>query len=361
MNRRSFLSLVSSLALASMVSGCESQSDLQIALLQGSLPIQLIASLQKQYQSLGIIDFKPQISIEEIYKILLELPQAKDNTSWDLMTLGDYWLKDAIKNNSIEPLELDKLSNWGNIPPRFQQLIIRDEEGNLSDNGKFWGAPYRWGYTMIAYRQDKFEALGWQPEDWEDLWRSNLEHRISLLNQPREIIGLILKKLGYSYNTKNINSIPQVAQEFQTLQQQVKFYDSINYLQPLIMGDTWLAVGWSTDILPIIKNHRNIKGIIPRSGTALWADVWVKPKSTPNQEEKLEKISELINFCWQETSAKQINLFTNGMSPLELNGKNNPKIPQMSPEIFAKSDFLEPLSPEELKQYQAILELRIEN
>lgn len=354
MNRRSFLYTISSLTLASMLSGCEKSSDLQVMLLQGSLPIQLITSLQKQ--GLGIIDFKLQSSIEDIYKLLLkEEEKDQKNTPSDLMTLGHYWLKDAISQNSIEPLELDKLSNWQHIPPRFQQLAHRDSEGKLTENGKLWGAPYRWGYTMIAYRQDKFEELGWQPEDWQDLWRSQLQGRISLLNQPREIIGLILKKLGHSYNTQDIKTIPEVATELKSLHQQVKFYDSTNYLQPLIMGDTWLAVGWSTDILPILPTYSNIKGIIARSGTALWADVWVKPKQDKNEANKLKRISELINFCWDSTSAKQINLFTNGMSPLELSGKTNPKIPKMSEELFAKSDFIEPLSPQDRQQYNDLL------
>lgn len=357
MNRRSFLWTISSLTLASMLSGCENQYDLQIALLQGSLPIQLITALQKQAQQLGIINFKPENSIEDIYKLLLKEQPEKDknNIDFDLMTLGHYWLKDAISKNSIAPLELDKLSNWDSIPPRFQQLVNRDSQGKLTDNGKLWGAPYRWGYTMIAYRQDKFEELGWQPQDWQDLWRSQLQGRISLLNQPREIIGLILKKLGHSYNTEDINSLPEVAKELKTLHPQVKFYDSTNYLQPLIMGDTWLAVGWSTDIIPVLETHSNIKGIIARSGTALWADVWVKPKQDKNEAEKIQKILELINFCWDTASAKQINLFTNGISPLELSPKTNPKIPRMSEEIFGKSDFIEPLSPQDLEQYHELL------
>lgn len=355
MNRRSFLWTISSLTLASILSGCENQNDLQVALLQGSIPIQLIVSLEKQ--ALGIINFKPQNSIEDIYKLLTKSEKEKNDSplDLDLITLGNYWLKDAISKNSIEPLELDKLSNWHRIPPRFQQLVNRDSQGKLTQKGQLWGAPYRWGYTMIAYRQDKFEELRWQPQDWQDLWRSQLQGRISLVNQPREIIGLILKKLGYSYNTEDINSIPEVATELKSLHQLVKFYDSTNYLQPLIMGDTWVAVGWSTDIIPVLETHSNIKGIIPRSGTALWADVWVKPKQDKNEEDKLKRISELINFCWDTASAKQINLFTNGISPLELSGKTNAKIPRMSEDIFAKSDFIEPLSPQNLQQYNELL------
>ena len=50
----------------------------------------------------------------------------------------------------------------------------------------------------ITRLKNKFEELGWKPKDWSDLWRTELRDRISLLDQPREVIGLTLKKMGFS-------------------------------------------------------------------------------------------------------------------------------------------------------------------
>ncbi|NCO76688.1 MAG: extracellular solute-binding protein, partial [Cyanobacteria bacterium] len=284
------------------------------------------------------------------------LPNFSDNKSTpnDLVTLGNYSLNLAIAEKLIEPLELNKLQNWQNIPQEFQNLTKRNEEGKLDNNGKIWGAAYRWGCVMIAYRNDKFASLGWQPQDWQDLWRQDITRQISLLNQPREVLGLILKKLGYSYNTENLNTISELKSEWIALQKQVKFYDDINYLQPLILGDTWLAVGWSTDILPIVEKYSNISAVIPKSGTSLWADIWVKPRQETNNPQQLEKIYDFIDFCWEEKSAKQINLFTNGVSPLKSPLKSNPKIPSMSSEVFAKSEFIDTLPELSIKQYQQL-------
>ncbi|MBL1209970.1 MAG: extracellular solute-binding protein, partial [Geminocystis sp. GBBB08] len=204
-----------------MLSGCEKNYDLKIALLQNSIPIQLIAALQKESRKIGIVNFQPQSTLEDIYNLLLVwqgknklttknqspfvFPSLSKNKSPvipdDLATLGNYWLNLAIAENLIEPLQLEKLKNWQNLPLPFQKLAMRNEEGKLDDGGKIWGAPYRWGCVMIAYRNDKLATLGWQPQDWQDLWREDVTRQISLLNQPREILGLILKKLGYSYNT----------------------------------------------------------------------------------------------------------------------------------------------------------------
>ncbi|MBE9222018.1 extracellular solute-binding protein [Cyanobacterium stanieri LEGE 03274] len=372
MNRRSFILTSTALTLSSLMGGCQQNYDLTILLLQGSIPVQLITAFNQELNQGKNINFKPQTNLGEIYKLLqkwqgknppskpesgLQLPSLPFTSSEikkaDIVTLGNYWLSLAIKENLIKPLNQDNLTNWDRIPPRFQNLVTRNQQGNIDSNGQIWGAPYRWGYTMIAYREDKLAPFGFTPQDWTDLWRIELKNQISLLNQPREIIGLILKKMGYSYNTENIEEISDLKQELITLNNQVKFYNSTNYLQPLINGDTWLAVGWSTDILPILEQHRNIKAIIPQSGTSIWADVWVNPYESNINEEKLTEIYRWINYCWQEDSATRINFFTKGNSPL-LSGENAENRLTMSQEVFAKSDFIEPLSEVVMAKYNKI-------
>ena len=373
-NRRGFLFGSSSLLLSSFLSACNSRSsDLQIALLQGSLPLQLISSLSQQSNQLANVQFKSKSNLNELYNLLLT-EQGKENLTSenqlsfslpkfsrkstivknDLVSLGNYWLTSAIEEELIEPLELNKLNNWQKLSPSFQQLVNRNNQGSLSTERKIWGAPYRWGCTMIAYRNDKFKALGWQPTDWNDLWNQDIKNRFSLLNQPREVIGLTLKKLGYSYNSENIDTVTNLEEQLKALHQQVKFYDSQNYLQPLILGDTWLAVGWSTDILSIVERYHNISAIVPQSGTALWADMWVKPKSIPDNSNSSEKIYQWIDFCWQSKSMKQINLFTKAMSTIEVSKNIPSKNYPLTSDILDKSEFIEHLPQEFLQKYQNI-------
>jgi len=362
MNRRSFLWTTTALSLAGLMSGCESNSDLKILMLQSSIPVQLIGAFNREFSNKNIA-LKPQSNLYDLYELLLKWQDKnndKENSNnfslpslpfissqekiADLVTLGNYWLTSAIENKLIAPLDRNKLTNWSNLPPIFQKLVTRNNQGNLEENGQVWGAPYRWGCTMIAYREDKFRELGFTPEDWSDLWRAELKEKISLLNQPREIIGLILKKLGHSYNTKNLGEIENLQSELNTLHQQVKFYDSKNYLQPLVTGDTWLAVGWSTDIISVLLEQRNIRAFIPTSGTSLWADIWVNPLHEELSQERLQDIYQWIDFCWEEDSATRINLFTNSNSPVPAELKNNDRIPQISLDSLENSEFIEPLN-----------------
>ena len=103
-----------------------------------------------------------------------------------------------------------------------------------------------------------------------------MRDRISLPDSAREVIGLTLKKLGKSYNTQQLDRVPNLKKELASLHQQVKLYSSDAYLQPLILGDTWLAVGSSGDLLPLLQTQKDIALVVPVSGTALWTDLWVE-------------------------------------------------------------------------------------
>lgn len=377
MDRRSFLLGSGTLALSQLLAGCNSQdaAQLRVQLLKGSIPAQVVNKFRSTLNQRANLQFAPVAQLNDLFRqlqsgsklpeegakrTLIPLPFIQSrHTQPDLITLGDYWLEQAIKEKLIQPLNLAKLQQWSTLPERWQELVKRNDQGQLDAGGEVWAAPYRWGNTVIAYNKDKFKDLGWTPTDWSDLWREELRNRISLLNQPREVIGLTLKKLQQSYNTQNLNKVPDLEQQLRTLDQQVKFYSSDSYLQPLILGDTWVAVGWSTDVLPVIQRYQQIAAVVPRSGTALWADLWVRPVGETSSTSLGEQ---WIDFCWTSQIAQQVSLQTKATSPIPVTLKpEDIQIPLRSlllenPEIFQRSEFLLPLSQATIQQYQSLWE-----
>jgi spermidine/putrescine-binding protein len=49
----------------------------------------------------------------------------------------------------------------------------------------------------------------------------------------------------------------------------------VHYLKSFATGDVWIAVGWSGDVIPAAKRMSDVAVIVPKSGTSLWADIWV--------------------------------------------------------------------------------------
>jgi putative spermidine/putrescine transport system substrate-binding protein len=382
-NRRSFLLGAGATILGQGLWGCASSpSALQILFLKKSISAQLISRFKKEIASENKPSFTAESQLKTIFELLQTWQKSPSEKSTflphlpvinppppaiaNLVTTGDAWLADAIAKQLIEPLNLSSLSNWDQLAPRWHELVQRNDQGLPDVQGKTWGAPYRWGTTLIVYRKDKFKDLGWTPKNWEDLWRKELKQRISIVDQPREVIGLTLKKMGDSYNPSELNNLPQLRQELIHLHQQIKFYSSTHYLQPLLVGDVWCAIGWSNEILPLLKNNPNLAAVVPESGTSLWADLWVQPKSSSSSP----LLAEWLNFCWQPDIANQIAFFSDGASPrLETLEKNiilpkvrdNPLL-MIPPQLLDRCEFLLPLSPKVQQQFLTLWqELRQEN
>lgn len=380
MNRRSFLTTASSLALTQLLVGCNRAdriSSPHVRLLKGSVPIQLLREFQRripQGQTFAFLDSEQLADLYALLQTWKEQVQASSSAPprstavADLVTLGDYWLAPAIQQQLIQPLNLEDVAAWQRLADQsiWQTLVRRDRQGQPSPNGEIWAAPYRWGTLMMAYNVEEFESRGLdRPTDWSSLWQPELKRHISLLDSPRSVIGLTLKKLGRSINTENLEAVPNLQAELAALQQQVKVYSSDAYLQPLILGDTWLAVGWSTEILPIVKRDRQVAAVVPQSGTLLTADLWVQPATGSNlstDSTRAELLNQWLNFCWEDQIATQISLLSFAASPLFFGIPQAQLPPSLqsndlllpSNDTTQTSEFLLPLSASSIDQYRRL-------
>ena len=383
MQRRSFLITLGSLAIASSLTGCEAQSRsiLRVVALKNSLPPQLLGGFLKSIQPTPKVELASEGQFKEIVTLLEQwlktgvgeakgfkfpLIPAESGAEYipNLVSMGDAWLESAIQEKSIDPISTSALPNWIKLESRWQELPQRDELGNSSPKGQIWGVPYRWGTTVIVYRRDLFAAAGIPiPTDWADLWQPKLKQKISVLDRSREVIGLTLKKLNASYNLADLSTVANLKSELEKLHQQVKFYSADSYIQPLILGHTWAAVGWSADIFNLAQNNPNIGVIVPRSGTAIWADLWVQPKvKNSNSPQRLKLAQKWMDYCLQIQSSNQISLFTTGTAPLLTNLPAQDILPDIQSNpltlpdraTLAKSEFLYPLNQTTRSQYDLL-------
>ncbi len=379
-SRRHLLQGAASLALGGLVTGCGGgDTALRVRLLHRSLPQQLVGDFQRTLAERVGVEVRPERSLQAIATLIEQWQAIAQGDvaplpNWrrwvpfvekpvapvaHLVTLGDAWLAGAIQAGAIAPLALEELDHWPQLPARWQALVRRDDQGDLAATGQLWGAPYRWGTTAIAYDRTQFAKLGWEPQDWADLWRPELRERVAVVDQPREVIGFTLKKLGHSYNTPDLEAIPELAAELQALQPQIRLYNSVDYLQPLLLKDVWVAVGWSPDLLAAQSRYPQIVTVVPPSGTALWADVWVQPAAARGDRDLAQR---WIDFCWQGRAAQKISRFSEGISPLlwEVERASLPEVLRSpsarfpAADLLDRSEFLEPLTATTQVQYETL-------
>lgn len=352
MDRRKFL-VLGGAAIAG-IGGCQwsnpfdQRERLRIVGLLGALPSKVI----NQFESTSPqkIEFKAENLPSKLWQELQNYPNLKDpdkDKIPHLMSLGDAWLDLAIANSFLQPIAPDllaKIPQWQKLSPIWRKSVTRDNQ--------VWGIPYRWGATAIAYRSDK---LKFSITQWSDLWRSELKGKLTLPDDAREVIGLVLKKIGQSYQQENLSTnqdINKITQELKSLHNQVLTYSSDNYLQSLLANDSLVAVGWTSDMYKAQRQNPDLKVVIPQEGTALWHDMWVIPKGEVNSA-----ALEWMNFCLTPAIAAQITSLTDAVSTsseleqVPASVKADP-IKFFAQDILAKSELIATLTPNDVSQYK---------
>ncbi len=386
MDRRTVL--LGLIGIAASQVACQQNADpmLRIATLKRALPPRLVNTFretQRETQSDPLrLKIDTEATVAELFHQLQQwhageetaqswlpfnlLGQSSSSAIANWVSLSDYWLTAAIQQELISPLEVNAIPNWSDLPMIWQSHLQRDRQGLLSEQGSLWAAPYRWGSLMIVYSRQHLDRISWQPTQWQDLWNPKLARRVALPNHPRLVLGLVLKSLGYSINAADPAAQPEFTEALAALHSQVKVYDSDNYLQPLLQGDTWIAVGWSTDIRPALSQYRQLEAIVPDPGTILSADVWVKPRpkgnsSSPATLTELDKA--WLSYWWQSETATPFSLFSEGLSPLliaspiltETDTDLSPeKVLLPTANQLEQSEFIEPLLPAGVENYTTI-------
>jgi spermidine/putrescine transport system substrate-binding protein len=127
-------------------------------------------------------------SNEELYAKLLS-----GGTGYDLVFPSGDYVAIMIKQNMLERIDQSKLSNGGNIDPLVLQKAGYDPNMEYS-------VPYYFGAAGIAVNTARVPQY---EKSWSIFSRSDLQGKMTMLDDMREVLGDALVHLGYSVNTTN--------------------------------------------------------------------------------------------------------------------------------------------------------------
>lgn len=123
-------------------------------------------------------------------------------TNYDVAFPSDYMIEKMIREDLLLKLDMNNIPNFANIDDRFKNLDF--------DPNNEYSVPYMWGTVGILYNSKMVE----EPVDsWDILWDSKYKGQILMLDSQRDSIGVALKKLGYSLNTRDVNELEEAKQE----------------------------------------------------------------------------------------------------------------------------------------------------
>jgi spermidine/putrescine transport system permease protein len=214
-------------------------------------------------------------------------------SQYDLTVASDYMVEIMKKQNLLEELNKDNLPNLKNMGAQFMNLPF--------DQGNKYSVPYMWLAGIIAVDTSKV------PEDfiqsYADLWKPELEGSITLLDDQRVIIGMTLKKLGYSMNETDPEALKKAKEELGRLQANVKAYDSDSPKTMLINGESKAIFAWGAEGSLAKREKESVRMIIPKEGLFLQQDNFVIPRGAKN----VTAAELFINFIMEPEISAEIS------------------------------------------------------
>ncbi|WP_427158550.1 polyamine ABC transporter substrate-binding protein [Aliinostoc sp. HNIBRCY26] len=235
--------------------------------------------------------------------------QASGGGAYSLIYPSDYMVQKMVDKNLLVELKHDRLIGLDHLFPQFQNPTY--------DPKNRYSIPFNWGTTGLLYNS---EVLKQAPEDWDYLWQNKaiLNKRMTLLNDVREVMGAVLKMLGYSYNSQNDNEIKQAYQKLTELKPAIAAFDTDAWQNQMLAGDLILAMCYSADAIRVSKENPKLKYVIPRSGSSLWTDTMVIPKSAPNQDGAYAWINFILQPEIAATISQRLKIATPNRAGFEL-------------------------------------------
>ena len=237
--------------------------------------------------------FKAVANVFDSNEVMLARLQAGGGSDYSIVYPSDYMVEKMTDMGLLSQLDFSRVKGLEHLIPRF--LNPEYDPGNLHS------VPISWGTTGLIYNSKKLKKI---PEDWTYLWenKQELNKRMTLLNDVREVMGAVLKMMGYSYNSRNPQEIQNAYEKLAELKPNIASFTSDAWRDQVLSGDLLIAMCYSSDANEIIEENKHLQFIIPKSGATLWTDTITIPKTAPNPEGAYA----WINFMLQPDIAAQI-------------------------------------------------------
>src|SRR5579885_320487 len=302
LSRRRFLSGAASLGAALTLASCaggpapEAAGQLNIYSWPDYIDPRIIPEFERRY---GIKVVYDTVSSNE--GLLAKFQAGASN--YDIVVPSGYMVRQLTKMGLLLPLDRERLPNFLHICERFCSAPF--------DPDCRYSVPYTFGTTGIAYSRSAFRRLGAaEPDDWDVFWDKRLSGRITLLDDPRETLGMAVKRRGHSYNTVDPGALGQALADLIEQKPLTMCYTSDQVIVYLASGDSLLSLSFSGDAHQATRTNADVNYIIPSSGASMWVDNLCVPASAPHKDSAYRWLNYMLepevaaanaNYTWYAT------------------------------------------------------------
>ena len=279
------------------------------------------------------------------------LKMTMTGNDYDVILASDYAINMLRKDGKLLPLDKGKLPNYVNLDPAFL--------GQYYDENNEYTVPYTAGTPLIVYNPDLVDI---EITGYEDLWNPALKDSVVIIDDARNIIGITLKTLGYSFNTTDDGQLAQAREKLMQLRPNIR---SFNYDTPhndLISGEVSVGYMFTPFVLLAMDEMPNLKVVYPKEGMGFGIDSLVISASAPHPD----NAHVLLNFLLDSQVAGNTAAMQYYLSPVATAYefipeylRDNPAI-RIPPEILGETEFIMDLGEYESKYQEIWAEFKLQ-
>jgi len=257
------------------------------------------------------------------------------NSGWDIVFPTHNRIQPMRGYGLLQPLRRSLLGNLGNLDSRFAAPVW--------DPKLEWCVPYMWNGTGIIYNV----ALVPAPQWWADLWDIRLKGRLTMLDDPEDMLGACLKKLGLPFSSTDPAELRRAQQEAIRQKPLLRAYLNTEVRDQLVAGDVLAAQGWSLTAAQAMEASPKLAFAYPLEGFPFYTDCAVILR----ESRRTELAHHFVNYLLRpEVSARVVQAVrtaTANGAALPLLPESLRRHPALYPpaEVFARGEWPRTLPP----------------
>lgn len=201
--------------------------------------------------------------------------------AYDLVFPSDYCVERMVEEGLITKINFDNIPNAS-----YTSKWLLNPGYDPSNE---YTVPFMWGTVGILYNTTMVEE---PVESWGILWNEKYADSIFMMDSIRDTMGITLKYLNYSMNTRNLVELKAATDKLIEQKKLVKAYGVDEIKDKMVAGEAALAVMWSGDALYAMDLNEDLAYVVPMEGSNIWVDPMVIPATAKNKE----NAEKLIDF-----------------------------------------------------------------
>lgn len=227
-----------------------------------------------------------QVDTYDSNETMLAKIQAGGGQNYSVLFPSDYMVTEMLDLDLLQPLDLSKLQGLDALMAQWQSPVY--------DPGNAHSIPATWGTTGFIYDP---ERLGFEIQGWDDLFanQDKLANKVTLINDVREVLGSVLKAQGDSINATDLERVKAAYEQLVAFKPAVANFITNGWEDQLASGDILVAMAYSSDAQVLIAEQPNLVYVVPESGSSVWTDTIVIPKTAPNPEAAYQWMNFFLN------------------------------------------------------------------